>query len=366
MPALARGQENLTSIVNWFITVNGILTDAFEVGYQILDISGGLPGAVVFPVPGDDAVWEEVTNAPGKFSVGSYYAYDNTIGAGYTPGIAEPVGTHRIKWRWKITGAAPYQADQEDFEVLVQSGGSSADTYITVQDIRDQGITAAVVDDATVLAYIETWQQFLDRACRQWFNPRAMILELNGNDSDTLFFGVPIIQIDYIKLNGSADELITSLYKAYTSRTYPDDRRNPRIKLRGPGGCRDIYSAPMALGQLKFRKGVKNQEVKGIFGFTEADGSVPKMIQRALLKLVVEKLTSPVYPSGVGVGLVPTGATGQIIQEKTDDHEIRFSDNSRSKKHGLDGITNDYEVLDIIRLYRAPIGVATPADWTTG
>ena len=364
MPALARGQENINSIVNWFISVNGILTDAYEVGYQIWDISGGLPGTVVFPTPGDDTAWEEVTNAPGKFSVGSYYAYDNTAGAGYTPGLAEPVGTHRIKWRWKITGAAPYQADQEDFEILVQSGGSSADTYISVQDIRDQGIAVGVVDDATVLGYIETWQQFLDRACRQWFVPKAMTLELNGNDSDTLFFGIPIIQVDYIKLNGSADELIASLYKAYTSRSYPDDRRNPRIKLVGEGEYRDIFSSPISSGPQKFRRGVKNQEVKGIFGFTEEDGSVPKMIQRALLKLVVEKLTTPVYPTGVGVGLITVSSAGQIIKERTDDHEIQYSDNSKAKKYGLDGITSDGEILDIIRLYRAPIGVATPADWS--
>ena len=43
MPALARGQENTPSIINWFITVNNVLTDAYEVGYQIWDITGGLP-----------------------------------------------------------------------------------------------------------------------------------------------------------------------------------------------------------------------------------------------------------------------------------------------------------------------------------
>ena len=44
MPTLARGQENTPSILNWFISINGVLTDAYEVGYQIYDITGGLPG----------------------------------------------------------------------------------------------------------------------------------------------------------------------------------------------------------------------------------------------------------------------------------------------------------------------------------
>lgn len=362
MPSLARGQENTPSIVNWFITVNGVLTDAFEVGYQIWDITGGLPGSVVFPAPGDDTQWEDVTSAPGKFSVGSYYAYDNTAGNGYTPGLAEPVGTHRIKWRWKISAAAPYQMGQEDFEVLVASGGSSADHYISVQDVRDAGIPDPP-DDTTILAYIETWQQFLDRACRQWFVPKQMILELNGNDSDTLFFGIPIIQVDYIKLNGSADQLQEQLYKVYSSRSYPDDRRNPRIKLVGPDEYRDIFVAPLTFGKLKFRRGQKNQEVKGIFGFTEEDGSTPKMISRALLKLVIEKLSNPVYP-GASNPLVPVTPGGQVIKEKTDGHEIQYSDSTKSRKAGLDGITQDQEILDIIKLYRAPIGAATPADWT--
>jgi len=27
MPAIARGQENSPSLINWFVTINGILTD---------------------------------------------------------------------------------------------------------------------------------------------------------------------------------------------------------------------------------------------------------------------------------------------------------------------------------------------------
>lgn len=340
------------------------MTDAYEVGYQIWDWSAGLPGSVVFPTPGDDSVWEDVTSGNGNFSVGSYYAYDNTGAVGWTPGLAEPVGSHLIKWRWKISAASPYQSDQESFEVLVQSAGSSADTYISVTDVRNEGILEADVSDEQVLAYIETWQQFLNQACRQFFVPKDITFYLDGNDADTLFLNIPIIQIEYLKINGSTEALDTNYYRAYASRDYPDDRRNPRIKLVPQDHYNDIFSRPIYNGPMKFRKGYQNQEIKGIFGFTEPDGSVPRLVKRALLKLVVEKLTNPVYPLGIGSSLLSVMPTGEVIREETDGHEIEYSAGFSSRAAGLSGVTKDNEILDIIKMYQAPIRISAPADWS--
>jgi hypothetical protein len=364
MPALAREQGNTPSILNWFITVNGTLTDAFEVGFQIWDISGGLPGTQIFPAIPD--TWETVSGNDGNFSVGSYYAFDVVEDAGWMPGVAEPIGTHRIKWRWKITAAAPYQSDAEDFEVLVQSAGGTADTYITVQDIRNEGLSETDYSDEKVLSYIETWQAFLERACRQWFVPKSMILEVDGNDSDTLFLGVPIISVDYLKINGQVDELNEVLYRVYSGRdANQDHRRNPKICLTRSMEWVSIYDAPLVYGEPKFRKGRKNQEVKGIFGFVEDDSGPPKMIKRALTLLVVEKLTLPIYSSGVSAP--PPPIITSVIEEETDGHRIKYgaiTDSIKSRKAGLSGITASQEVLDIIKLYRAPFGVATPAHWS--
>jgi len=366
MPALARGQENQPGIINWFITVNGILTDAFDVGFQIWDLTAGLPGTQIFPVtPGD---WESVGAGAGHFSVGSYYAFNNTEVKGYTPGVAEPVGTHRIKWRWKITAGAPYQSDAEDFEVLVESAGGSADTYIQVSDVRAVGLTVEMASDATVLSYIETWQAFLERACRQWFNPRSLILEVDGNDSDTLFLGVPVISVDYIQVNESGENLDPGLFRVYNSRTYPDDRHNPRIALKRSIEYSSIFTAPLTLGELKFRKGRKNQVVKGVFGYTEADGTTPKLIKRALLKLVIEKLGTPVFSNPAVPSTIPAPPPilGSLTSETTDGHSIEYDSalDTTTRKFGLSGMTGDPEVLDIVKLYRAPLGLATPAHWS--
>lgn len=360
MPALAREQENTPSIVNWFVTVNGQLVDMYSVGFRIFDITGGLPGTQVFPVtPGE---FEEIADSPGHFSVGSYYAYDVANAKGWTPSITETIGTHRIEWRWKVTVAGPYQAGFEDFEILAQSAGGSSDTYISIADVRAAGLVSETDwPDTAILAAIETWQALIERATRQWFNPRTVIMQVDGNESNTLFFSVPIISIEYLKLNASSDALQTDLYRAYTSRTYPDDRRNPKIRLI-TSTERDIYSRPF--GRLLFRKGEKNQEIKGVFGFVEEDMSTPKLIQRALLKLVVEKLTRPVYPTGDETFLPPPPLVGAMIGETTDAHYRMWmpaGGNIQVRKPGLIGITMDREILDIILLYKSPVGVGAPS-----
>ncbi len=363
MPAIAREQENTPSIINWFITIGGVLTDAFQVDFRIFDISGGLPGTQVFPTAPD---YESVTNAPGHFSAGSYYAYDNTGGVGWTPTVTQTVGTHRIEWRWKATSVSPFQAGFEDFEVLLSSVGSSADLYCSVADVRAAGLIDDVTyPDADVLIAIELWQAFLDRACRQWFVPRTLTLSIDGTDSDALHFGVPIISIEYVRLNDSTTDLDPTSYRVYNGRRYPDDRRNPRIKLRSLADFPDIYTAPISATSLKFRKGRQNQQIRGIFGFTEDDGTTPRLISRALCKLVIEKLTNPIaIPGATPPTPPPPIIAGALLEEVTDGHKRKYADTVKFKERRpspYQGLTNDQEILDIIKLYRAPIGIATPA-----
>lgn len=363
MASLIKGQPNTTAKINWFITIDSALNDAYEIGFRILDIASGLPGTQIFPLtPGE---YEDVTAAPGHFGTGRYYAYNNTTGTPWTPGEAISLGTHRIVWRWKIDVAAAYQTGQEDFEILEEDGVAPTDTYIVVQDIRDLGIVESVVDDAAVLAAIELWQQFIERATRQWFLPKILVIRFDGNDSDAIHFGVPVISIDYLKINDQETLLDAVFFKVYNARCYPDDRRNPRIKLRNEQDL-DIFTAPIVGRRLRFRKGRQNQEVKGTFGFTEEDGSVPLLIKRALSKLVIEKLTNPIYhdPSVSPALVSAPPLTGNLLEEWSDGHKRKWGaagGELKSRNPGMTGITDDQEILDIVRLYKAPIGIATPA-----
>jgi hypothetical protein len=364
VPALSRNQENTTGILNWFITVNNILTDAFEVGYQIFNIINGLPGSQVFPTtPG---VWETVSSAQpgqgGHFNVGSYYAYDNANSIGYKPSISESIGTHRINWRWKISSVAPYQMSYEDFEIVAESVGSTSDTYVTVEEIRAAGLTdETAFPDATILSSISLWQSMVDRICRQWFTPKTMIIKFDGNNTPVMPFGVPIISVEYLKINGSTTALDVNKYAVYTGG-YPDNRRNPRIKLINTSG-RDIFSDTFD-GAMIFRKGVQNQEVKCTLGYVEDDMTTPLPIKRAMTKLVIEKLTKPIYLSAdTTLPDSPPPVVGAILEEETDGHRIKYAQAGAavaSRSPYLSGITNDQEIIEILKMYRAPIGIATP------
>jgi len=366
MTALARGQENTPSHVNWFMTVNGVLTDMYAMEFRIFDITAGLPGVQIFPATLGQ--YESVTSGPGRFSTGSYYAYDNAENKGWTPSLSENLGTHRVEWRWKFNGSSQWSAGLEDFEVIVIGGQGSTDTYIVISDIRAVGIDDALFSDAEVLASIEVWQAFLERACRQWFMPKTMTMQFDGTDSDALHLGVPIISISSLYVNNSELPLDPALYKVYSSKSYPDDRHNPRIKLIS-SDAHDIFTRPVGhYGAMKFNKGRKNQTISGIFGYVEEDNSTPLLIKRALTKLVVEKLSKPLFLKSDGTSTdisdnVPP-IYGAMMEERTDGHQMKYfypGGEISPRQPGLIGITADQEILDIIRLYKAPIGIATPA-----
>jgi hypothetical protein len=114
---------------------------------------------------------------------------------------------------------------------------------------------------------------------------------------------------------------------------------------------------------MMFRTGQQNQYIRGLFGYVEDDGSPPPLIKRALLKLVIDKLTRPLYPGTVNVTPPPLIA-GLLREEWTDGHRIKVEPSGgvlKVRAPGLFGVTDDPEVLGILRLYRAPIGIATAA-----
>lgn len=163
MTSIARGQENTTNRINGFVYVGCVLTDAYEMGFQVWDMTGGEPGVQVFPAVAGD--WEDVTLPPGKFDTGSYYAYDNTLAQGWTPSLTASLGTHRIKWRWKITGAANYQQAQEDFTVLQESTWSTSDSVITVDQVKQNYLFGLdTTDDTGAEMPDELYQYYIDAA----------------------------------------------------------------------------------------------------------------------------------------------------------------------------------------------------------
>lgn len=125
MSALVRGSANTPANLNWFLTVAGVLTDADDIGFQILDPAG----VQVFPAtPGD---YEDVTAGGGRVSAGAYYAYDNTAVAGWTPPFDFELGTYTVRWRWRMTASSEYQTGAQLFTLLAESvGGAGSDRRV--------------------------------------------------------------------------------------------------------------------------------------------------------------------------------------------------------------------------------------------
>jgi hypothetical protein len=336
-----------------------------ELSFQIFEkvSTPGVP-VQVYPSSGRQTVNLNPYPTGGRLDTGHYVA-------DYEVPLVELIGTHEIRWFSRYLLTSPEQSYTEEFEVLSDVSIGSGDLYISVADVRAAGLNANPPDDATIFASIMLWQQVLERVTRQWFRPIACEFRLDGTDSDTLHLPVPIISVSELRINTDSNALTAARYRVYAGRQLPDDRKNPRIKLvdNFDGYGRDIYTASDRTSRSRFFKGRQNQFIRGVFGYIEQDGSTPALIKRATLKLVIADLSSPLV-SGAGGGLTPPPITAGLVREEvTDGHSIKYDiagGDIRARAPGLSGLINDPEVQMIVKLYKAPIGMAAPANptWT--
>jgi len=225
--------------------------------------------------------------------------------------------------------------------------------YITIQDIRNAGIPDTEKTDSEVQSSIDYWSAQIDVWTGQWFNAREVEVTIEGRNSNILLLGIPIIDVTQIRMNhhlpDHAGDLYTTFnrFQIFKSRVYPDDRRNPRITL-----VTNKYSIYSSYGKAFMRSLFTT--IEGIFGFIEKDGTTPKPIQRACLKLVMRDLKNPILDSVSN----PHTTAGALKREKTDLHEVEYYESSESVVATEQGtLSGDGEVDRILSFYRKPIGV---------
>lgn len=218
--------------------------------------------------------------------------------------------------------------------------------YILVQKVRDS-VDVGDLTDANIEDLIDEHMQYIDVKTGNWFNERDITLTIEGSNTSLLQVGIPILSIEHIKLNGETTILSSSSYIVFKGNSFPDDRKNPRIKLYS-GTTPTIFQGGT---NSVFLRGTLT-EIKGKFGYLESDGTTPAMIQKAVLLLVINDIKTPV------TNQVQTGFNGvhQLIKrEKTDIHEREFFENKRIGASGSSsGIT---KVDEAIKLYRAPVAI---------
>lgn len=219
--------------------------------------------------------------------------------------------------------------------------------YATLQEVRDFGVTEEMLSDAEVTLMLDAFSEAIDQICGQWFDARSIVVKIDGTNTDTLFFDVPIIEIDSLKINGETTATPPADYTVYNSRTMPDDRRVPRIVLGEEGGALAHRGA-----RPIFIAGRRNQIVEGRFGYLDVDGNTPALIKRALLLIVAEKaLNKPIPGEFEEEG---KGVAGPLIEEVTDGHSRKWGfPQYKLQKAGIaSGLSSDPEVNKILLMFK--------------
>lgn len=222
---------------------------------------------------------------------------------------------------------------------------------LTIQNVRDEGITEEMADDDAVEAAIAECEAIFNDQTGQFFEPIAGELTVDGDNTDSIFLPIPVISVSSIVDNTTSQTMSALNYRVYAGRTrIQDDRRNPKILAKNGYG---------------FHYSPGGWTITGVFGFTESDGSAPAAVKRAMLILTIERLTHPILtPSQVLAELGEEIASkGSVTEEVTDDHKLKYATlTAPAPWDPYVAITSSPFVRKAIKDYQAPFGIDTQTD----
>jgi len=309
MPALARGQASgpANPVLDLFTQVNGNLIDVEMLEFQIFDTSDPekhqnpvqvFPAAIGARAPANAAV---LAPDGDKLSTGHFVAR-------WTSPVDESIGTHEIRWFFRLTPATPEQTFREEFEILAEVAGFSQTGYALVSDLREEGVTTADATDARLERLIALASRYIDRVTGRFFEPRSITLTVDGSGGRIQLLGPPIIGISSVKMFvGMFAEfgvlpVIPSFFRIYNRHLtqgllIPDDRDDPKLEFFHWSDLLGVHATPaghLGLGSLVWLPGVQNVVIDGVFGYTDPDGSptgkTPELIRHVTKLLVLREM----------------------------------------------------------------------------
>ncbi len=338
---------------------SGVLTNLFSLEFQVFDRSNDTRRAMplqVYPSSvGTRATVDVGTDAPtgDRDGPGRYTAR-------WTVPTLEPIGLHMIRWFWKAESTSAEQTADQPFDIGTLAAPAS---YLLAlpSDIRAECIPSsgpAAVSDLRVLAALQAAGAFIERFTRRRFGARYGAVDVDGGSAPGLVLGTaePLIaveQLQYREASYTIDEFVSNgaNYRIYNRHlrglTDPDDRDNPRLELYdytygGHGG--------FVFGGYRFPEGRQNIRIRGVFGYTEADGTpfggIPLLLRGAATSLAMRYLASKATSSGASY-------PGAIKSESTREQSVTYavSDNNPAF---VGQITGDPLVDQVLLMLRAP------------
>jgi len=227
--------------------------------------------------------------------------------------------------------------------------------YATIEDVRDEGLPdtdGGGPNDTLVAKWLIEAQDMVDRVSRNFFEEISGTFIFDGTNSHLLHLPLPIIEVTTLKVNNETTALDTDLFRVFNGRTaLQDDRQNPKIELRKKSLLSAIPTTFPLSSNTVFRKGW-DQEITGKWGYTEEDGSVPVLITRCTVAIVMtmaEQLFSK-YNGAKVQGI------GPVIREKTDGHELQFGSNIRD----MGSYVLPVDIENKLMLFRRPTKIRIP------
>ena len=208
--------------------------------------------------------------------------------------------------------------------------------YATVQDLRDEGVTAAQASDERLSALVAEASGFIDRATGWFFEPRELVVRLDGRGSRTVEPPVPPIRVDRLVVGGMEVS------------HYPD-----ALVLMG-APVEAWFDGPRCTlnrGRV-FPRGQGNVELSGLWGYTEPNGTelgrTPLAIRRACMLLVLRWIAPLAQEDAAG----DARNRWRIVEERTRDQSYKLAPMGHSG-----AFTGDPEIDHILGRYRRPCGL---------
>lgn len=331
MARLGRGQSSSCAhpVLDLYTSVDGRLVDVVELAFEVFDLSATTPGTAPRVVSPYRALDPANACPDGARLERGHYAADWTA-----PGD-EPLGTHEVRWHFRVAPGAPEYTFVEEFEVVPVVPELPGAGYCSVADLRAEGVTEHQASDQRLGALIEEASRTIDHLTGWWFEPRWRRLHVDGRGTPSIEPPVPPIRLERILIYG-----------------YPLSFREEAFDVRG-APVRPGFDAPLIRRTRGlFPRVPASVELEGVFGYTEEDGTAfgrtPLQIRRACILLVIRLL-----PRLGDIDAVDDARNRwRVVAEKTRDQSYTLAPPRREGE-----LTGDTAIDDILARYMRPAGL---------